>query len=62
MTAMTIQHPLLKIALDDDGRLTWPVCTGQTHRCPTCLRLVTTGPDGDLVHSMEEGGNACIPS
>ncbi|EEF3290284.1 hypothetical protein GMG72_24350, partial [Salmonella enterica subsp. enterica] len=62
MTAMTRQHPLLKIALNSDGHLSWPILPGETHRCPTCLRHVTTGPDGDLVHSMEEGGNVCIPS
>nr|WP_233341266.1 hypothetical protein [Escherichia coli] len=62
VTAMTRQHPLLKIALNSDGHLSWPILPGETHRCPTCLRHVTTGPDGDLVHSMEEGGNVCIPS
>lgn len=59
---MTRQHPLLKIALNSDGHLSWPILPGETHRCPTCLRHVTPGPDGDLVHSMEEGGNVCIPS
>ncbi|WP_407861119.1 hypothetical protein [Escherichia coli] len=59
---MTTHHPLLKIVLNDDGRLLWPLLPGQTQRCPTCMRDVITGPDGGLVHQMEEGGNTCIPS
>lgn len=59
---MATQHPLLKIALNDDGRLSCPILSGQTQRCPTCLRDVITGPDGDLVHKMEEGVNTCTPS
>ncbi|AIX52588.1 hypothetical protein VBJ26_23930 [Enterobacter hormaechei] len=59
---MTRQHPLLKIALNNDGHLSWPILPGQTQRCPTCLRDVIPGPDGDLVHQVEEGVNPCTPS
>lgn len=59
---MTTQHPLLKIVLDEDGRLSWPILPGQTQRCPTCLLDVITNPDGDLVHQMEQGVNTCTPS
>ncbi|CAM8181931.1 hypothetical protein SK177_004829 [Salmonella enterica] len=59
---MTSQHPLLKIALNGDGLLSWPNSPGQTMRCPTCMRDVITGPDGDLIHQMEEGANPCTPS
>ncbi|EFI2978500.1 hypothetical protein A7264_004484 [Escherichia coli] len=59
---MTSQHPLLKIALNGDGLLSWPNSPGQAMRCPTCMRDVITGPDGDLIHQMEEGANPCTSS
>lgn len=62
ITAIITQHPLLKIALNDDGSLTLSICPNQGYRCPTCLQAVITGPDGDLVHQLEEGNNNCMPS